>query len=393
MTAPESIGSAARGLIVPVYLPWLGVSLTLGMLTVALPLHLENAGVGLFALSVVLASAGVGSALTGVPSGTVVARLGSARSTVVGVALTAVATLLTGLSTIVVLLVGLQLVAGFGQVLIRVSNHTQITTSVRVEQRGRLLSGMGGLRRLGVFVGPVVAGIIIDRFGFSATFVVAAGLVGVGLIPLLRSGNAAMVATSEQITLRNALAGQGRRLMKLASGPVLIMMARRGRVVVLPLIGVELALSPTEIGLLVAVGAGADLALFPVSGLLMDRFGRLWAIVPAFSLMAVGLILLGLATTGTEVVVAGIVIGVGNGLSAGTMLTLGSDLAPKESPGPFLAGFAALQDWGQVLGPVVVGWVAAVAGLSASAVVLGAGLFVGLGLVVYTVGETEKPIA
>ena len=61
---------------------------------------------------------------------------------------------------------------------------------------------------------------------------------------------------------------------------------------VLPLIGTAVGLSPADVGLLIGAGGLADFLLFPVSGFLMDRFGRLAAIVPAFSLMGAGLFLL-----------------------------------------------------------------------------------------------------
>ncbi|MEM7276413.1 MAG: hypothetical protein AAF547_25295, partial [Actinomycetota bacterium] len=84
MTAAASIGSTARGLIVPVYTPWLGMSLCVGMVSVALPLHLEDGGVGVFELSLVLAAAGLGSALGGVPAGDAVSRVGSGRLMLLG---------------------------------------------------------------------------------------------------------------------------------------------------------------------------------------------------------------------------------------------------------------------------------------------------------------------
>ena len=48
-------------------------------------------------------------------------------------------------------------------------------------------------------------------------------------------------------------------------------------------------------------------------------------------------------------------MGIGNGLGAGTMLTLGSDLAPADAAGPFLAGMALMQGGGRILGALLVG--------------------------------------
>ena len=152
---------------------------------------------------------------------------------------------------------------------------------------------------------------------------------------------------------------------------MLVITVREGRLVIIPLIGDELGLSSTAVGALVTVGTAADLLLFPVAGWVMDRFGRLAAMVPAFGLIALGLIVLGLANGTPLAVAAGAIIGIGNGMSSGTMLTLGSDLAPPDAPGQFLAGMATMQDSGRVAGPLLVGAVGAAFGLGACSLCIG----------------------
>jgi MFS family permease len=128
-----------------------------------------------------------------------------------------------------------------------------------------------------------------------------------------------------------------------------------------------------------------------VAGWVMDRFGRLAAMVPAFGLIALGLIVLGLANGTPLAVAAGAIIGIGNGMSSGTMLTLGSDLAPPDAPGQFLAGMATMQDSGRVAGPLLVGAVGAAFGLGAAAFALAGVLFVAIAWLTLVVGETSRP--
>tara|TARA_B100000700_G_scaffold324064_2_gene429292 strand:+ start:497 stop:982 length:486 start_codon:yes stop_codon:yes gene_type:complete len=158
--------------------------------------------------------------------------------------------------------------------------------------------------------------------------------------------------------------------------------------VLLPLVGVALELSASSIGLLVATGYTADLLLFPVSGMVMDRFGRLAAMVPAYGLLAVGLLLLLLAKSTSGVLTAGLVMGVGNGLSSGSLFTLGSDLAPKEGAAAYFAAVSLVTDGGRVLGPVLVGAVAGTWGLDAAAATLAGVMALGLLWLVVVVGET-----
>jgi MFS family permease len=368
----------------------MGMSLCLGMVSVALPLYLTEIGLGYLALSAVLTAAGVGSMVGGVPAGDGVARLGERWMLAGGIGMLCVTTVLLAAGDQFAVLVLLQFIAGVGAIAIRLSGQTWIARSAERTIRGRLLSAMGGLRRLGAFLGPLLAGLSIEWFGFTVTFAIAGALAGAGLLPILATADRVSPSTlHDRLPLRDVFARHWRRLLVVTSGPVLIMAARRGRAVVLPLIGDDLGLSPVAVGVLVSISTGADLLLFPVAGYLMDSFGRLKAIVPAFTLMGLGLFALALADGGLLVALSGALIGVGNGLSSGTMMTLGTDLAPEDSTSQFLAGFATLQDWGQVFGPLIVGWVAAGIGLSASAAALGLIILLGVALIVRTVGETR----
>ena len=70
-----------------------------------------------------------------------------------------------------------------------------------------------------------------------------------------------------------------------------------------------------------------------------------------------------------------LLIGLGNGLGSGTMMTLGADLAPVESRGEFLGMWRFVGDFGNAGGPLVVGHIADLAGLAtAPLIVAGIGL-------------------
>ena len=389
---PGPVGATIRRLLVPVYLPWLAVGLGLGVLLPALPLYLRSESLSYTTVSVVLAAAGAGSALGSLPAGAIGQRIGDDGLMALAVATLAITTVLFGVATSVVVLVVLRVAYGAGQVALHQSRQTFITRTVPVVHRGRVMSWVGGTFRLALLVGPVLGGLVVDRAGFATAFVVAGGLTALGLLGVergtLRSVRCDVAERSASVPLRAALRRHRRRLVTVGIGPALIMAARDGRHVVIPLIADSFDMSASAVGAVVAVGTGADLVLFPVAGLLMDRFGRLFAIVPSFSLMAVGLLLIGLADTTTGVVVGTIVTGVGNGMSAGTMLTYGSDLAPADDPGPFLAGLNVMTYTGRVVGPLLVGWFADAVGLGTSAVALSVVLAVGVAWIVVIVGET-----
>ncbi|MEL6894293.1 MAG: MFS transporter, partial [Actinomycetota bacterium] len=396
-----------RRLVAPVYLPMALASTGTGMLIPLLPLYLDDVGANLRTTAIVLAAGGVGAVAGGLPAGAMVARVGERRVLVAAIVTMALSSLALGLTETAVLLVALRLGWGAASIALRLSRQTYITRRVPASFRGRAMASIGGSFRIGLLVGPALGGVLADRIGFSSTFVVAGAITATSLgPPLLRSADppiteqtaraeqAERIATNESDTGRplpiSAILRRHRRLL-LAVGivPMLTMTVRDGRFVVLPLIGDDLGLTPSVVGIIVSIGTAADLLLFPVAGYVMDRFGRLAALLPFYALIALGLALLAAAGSTTEVIVAGTVIGVGNGLGSGALLTLGSDLAPRAQPGPFLAAFGTLQDVGKVVGPLVVGIAGDAVSLAFAAGLLAA-LAAGTGVwLAVVVGETS----
>lgn len=396
MTAVDrpGLGAELRRLAVPVYLPWSLPMLGGTVLLPVLPLYLIDQGISLSFAGVIIGAVGVGSVLGGVPASVFGQRFGNDTLMFVSIAMQAVVVLAFGFTELAVALVVLRVATGAGMSGTRQSRQVYIARSVDVGVRGRVMSLVGGTHRFTFVVGPLLGGWVYDTWGSESVFVVAAAITAVGLLWTALPGGAdphdSPNSRTEQPRVGVALRRHGRLLVRASLGPMLIMAAREGRYVVIPLFGDRFDLAASAIGALVAVGTAADFVLFPVSGFIMDRFGRLYSMVPAFGLMVLGLLLLGVAGSASEVVVAGILIGVGNGLSSGSMLTMSTDLAPSDAYGPFIAGFSMTAGVGRLLGPMVVGWAAESIGLGASAVALAITLGLGLSWVVFVIGETGR---
>jgi MFS family permease len=255
------------------------------------------------------------------------------------------------------------------------------------------MSLMGGTMRFSVLLGTIVGGTLVDVTGARWTFA-AAGLGAAIGIPAVLPGalkperEVAPIGTGGPDLLEVVRANR-RRLLHAGLFGMAAMTTREGRMVLLPLVGVALDLRPATIGILVAAGYSADLILFPLSGYVMDRLGRLAAIVPAYALLALGLLSLLVVDSATGVLLSGLVMGLGNGLSAGSLFTLSSDLAPEEGTASFLSAVALLTDGGRVLGPLVVAVVASLGSLDGAAVGLALVMTLGLLWLVAVVGETS----
>jgi MFS family permease len=128
----------------------------------------------------------------------------------------------------------------------------------------------------------------------------------------------------------------------------------------------------------------------------MDRMGRKAAIIPCFVILSIGMAMVPLSTSYATLLVATTIMGFGNGIGSGTMMTLGADLAPPASVGSFLGVWRLIGDVGGAGGPIVVGEIADLIGLSASAYALAAVGLLSVAIFALTVPETHprpgKPV-
>ena len=391
----QSIWGVLRRLTLPVYVPSVAGTLGIGMMVPVLPLYMRGIGLSFSDVGVVLGAAGAGAMLGAVPSGWVMARRNERVLLVFSLVVIAASTAVLGLTAAVAVMIALRVMFGAGGMGLRLALQTYVAAGVESGSRGRALSLIGGSFRLSLFVGPLLGGYLADAVGFKWTFLLCGAVTAVGLAGAVERGPMVPHVPVEpgsddllRIPVLTALRRHWRILAKAGPAAGLAVAVRQGRYVAVPLIAAELGLSPSATGGLVAVGTGADLLLFPLSGYLMDRFGRLYAIVPSFTLVTAGLVILAYSHTALMVAVSGAVMGIGNGIGSGTMLTMASDLAPSEARGQVLSGLAVLQDTGSLLGPIIVGVSAGVAGVGASALVLAGVMVVAILWLVGVVGET-----
>lgn len=398
MTAPtldpqRSVWAELRRLVPPLYVPVAAMTLGVGIILPLVPLYLEDTGVSLSLVGVIIGAFGVGAALIGIPASAFAERRSNDLLLLVAMVAAGASVAVFGLTEVAVLLILARLIGGFGFGAMGQSRQLFVTRGVPLRFRGRVTSGMGGTHRLALAIGPLIGGAVAETVSFRAAFLLAGVVTIAGAVFWVLPGGreeVEVVAAAPRVDVIEALRRHRRLVVVGGLGPMLIMAGREGRYVVIPLVADRLGLSVSEIGGLLAVGTVIDFVVFPVSGVLMDRLGRLYAIVPAFTVMAIGMVMLGLADTATDVAVASVLIGAGNGVTSGAMLTLGADLAPDGEQGPYLAGFNLITNFGFFLGPFAVGAVADLAGLDVSAFVLGAILIAGVAWIALVVGETSR---
>lgn len=381
-----------------VYLPTMLLALGQGALLATLPLYAGELGFGYTMISVISAAAAIGTLVTDVPAGAAIHRIGLRRSMFIGCGLVAAGTFPLSLDLSAESIVSLRILAGIGTALWGLSRHSFIATAIPRAGRGKAIATFGGVMRIGVFGGPALGGAIGTVWGLQSSFL----LTGIMALAALVTVAVALPDTESTAPRRHGRAGERWALvaatvkanaMDLTAAGIaqlFAQMIRQGRLLLIPLIGANAAgLSAAQIGLVMTISSVVDMSMFFPAGYLMDKFGRRYATVPSFAVMGLGLMSLPLAYDFTTMVVCGVVIGLGNGLGSGSMMTLGADLAPDGATGEFLGIWRLIGDIGMVVGPLIVGVIAAKLDLDRSAVVLGIAGLVSSLMFMFLVKETR----
>jgi MFS family permease len=125
-----------------------------------------------------------------------------------------------------------------------------------------------------------------------------------------------------------------------------------------------IGLNIREVGLILSISSFVDMSMFYPAGIIMDWKGRKFAMVPCFLIQAFGMALIPSAIGFWGLLGATALIGFGNGIGSGTMMTLGADLAPKDKVGEFLGLWRLVGDGGHMGSPLVVGALTDIAGMT-----------------------------
>jgi MFS family permease len=393
-----------RKLMVAVYLPTLMLAFGQGVILPLMPLYAQEFSTSYSLISLAVAALAMGTMFADLPAGMILQRMGRRPMMLSGTAMVAAGMLGLAVAQTYPELVVYRLIAGVGTAFWGISRLAFMTDAVPLAQpvplaqRGRSLSTFGGLQRVGTFIGPVTGGFFAQYAGLRGAFVLAAALaITATIVSFLFVPETRPV---EETTARGrwkALGGVLRRSGKDFAGAgaaqIFAQMIRSGRQIIVPLYARdELGLDNAAIGAIVSASAVIDMSLFIPAGMLMDRLGRKYASIPSFLVMALGMALLPLTWDFISLLAATSIIGLGNGLGAGTMMTLGADLAPREAAGEFLGLWRSVGDAGAMGGPLISGRIADLFGLGAGAFVL-AGVGVLAALTIYfAVEETlQRP--
>jgi MFS family permease len=388
-------GSTRNSLVLPVYVPSLMLMFGSGMLIPILPLYAKTFSASYGLVGVVLAAEGVGRLIGALPAAILLGRVGRKPAMILGVSCVAVSNLMLFWANDIYEVMFYRLAAGVGGSLWSIACHAYLADATALFRRGRALAIFGGVHRIGSFAGPAAGGAFGAFYSLKTPFLVFAALATlVVFITMMTLGTetarvAPAVGAGHIKRLLTIFKSHFRELATAGSGQLFAQTIRAGRPVVVPLYAADvIGLDVQAIGWIITISALVDMSLFYPAGHIMDRYGRKFAMVPCFLTQAVAMAAIPFTHSFAGLLLATALLGLGNGIGSGSMMTLGADLAPRDSIGEFLGAWRLVGDTGHMGAPLVVGGIADLLGLSpATFAIAGFGLLAA-GTFAFLVPET-----
>ena len=368
--SPFRVGS----LTTPVYLPSLFFAIGRGAVIPVIALLALDLGAGPAVAGLIVALRGLGTMLFDIPAGALVARVGERRSMLGATGVLALVALAISLGPSLAVYAVLIVLMGCAFSVFAIARLTFSTEASPTSHRGRVMSTVGGVSRVGLFIGPLIGGLVVARFGLTGPFFVQAVLSLAALIALASIGSAhheSQQNDREHPSIANVLREHRRALATAGFVVIALQVLRSSREALLPLWGDQIGVSASQISLIFAASAGIEVLMFYPAGGVMDRKGRKWTAIPCLVIFSIGIALVPFTSTMVGLTVVALLLGFANGLGSGLNMTLGSDLSPQAGRSKFLGLWRTIGDVGTTGGPVVVAVVASVATLGVAAAVVG----------------------
>jgi MFS family permease len=359
-----------------VFLPTLIFEIGMGALAPMIVLSGRGLGASVGMAGLVVALLGVGQILGDVPAGALAARVGDRKAMLIAAGI-AVVTLLgcAVAGTVWELALGVAATGAANAVFI-LARQDYLTEVTPVGRRARALSTLGGMSRVGAFVGPLIGAVVVhgrpvrDIYWLALACAVIAGLV-VLLVPDVADPATVREHRRGPVSVRSVVMRHRRLFLTLGMAVLLVASVRATRQTVLPLWADHLGQSPSTTSIVFGLAGLVDTLTFYPAGKIMDRAGRLWVAVPPMLLLGLTQAALPFTNGLVSLTVVAMLMGFGNGIGSGVLMTLAADVAPPQVRAQFLGAWRLCSDSGTAAGPLVVSAAAGLGSLVAGIETMG----------------------
>lgn len=351
----------------PAFGPSLFFGVAQGAIFPIVALTARNLGASVAMAALVVTLIGIGSLVSNIPASILTAKYGERWAIVGAGILGSFAMVLCVFATDLWLFSIAVFITGISASIFMLARQSYLAEAVPFHLRGRALSTLGGVQRIGLFLGPFIGAGSIYFLGLQggywvgAAALIAAAAVG-SVIPDLKRDP--VISRGPDPTVRMIVASHIRVFVTLGVGILLVMAVRASRQVVIPLWADQLGLEPAAASIIYGASGAIDMLIFYPAGKAMDKWGRAAVAVPSLLIMGSSLALMPFTSAFTSLLIAALLIGFGNGMSSGMVMTLGADLSPTPGRAEFLGVWRLMADLGNAGGPALLAGITAAASLA-----------------------------
>lgn len=332
----------------------------------ARPLFSASFGVSLFFVALVNATGGIARMVAAPLAGILADRWGRRPVVMAGLAVRALSGFGAFFATSYVQFLLLELFGSVGLAIWTTGGTIVVADVSGAANRGRAVALRTSSQRLGNMIGPIIAGILGANFGLRSIFLLNAGGKLIALLIFLfriRESRPEAAATAPR---RPALFPHPRELAAFLSRPFLAvvfatlaisMVSGAGALEVLfPIHAAESAqLTTVEIGQMITILGLATFLVSLPNGVVVDKLGRKASLIPGMAILSLASFLMGGSGNFWSVLLAIIILGVGDGMCQGASQVLAMDLAPEERRGAFLGVWSLVTSVGGIFVPLAIG--------------------------------------
>lgn len=349
-----------------------------GAIYPVIALSARELGASVALSGIIVALIGLGSLLNNIPAAMLTARFGERRA-MIGAAI------LAFIALIVCVLAPNPFTLGVGILLIGVTRavfllarQTYLTEAVPIDMRARALSTLGGVTRIGMFIGPFAGAVLMHFIGLSGAYIVAmvtfifVGILAFSIPDLPPIRHATIEPRPGQSSLTHIARAHAYSYLTLGMGCLLVAAVRSSRQVIIPLWAAHIGIDATTTSIVYGLMGAIDMLLFYPAGKIMDFKGRAAVAVPSMIIMALCLGFMPLTNALPSFIIVTMILGLGNGISSGLVMTVGADASPKQGRTQFLGLWRLMADIGNSGGPLLLSAITAVASLASGMVAIGA---------------------
>ena len=395
-TSKSNQDFSLKRIAIPAFGPSLMFGIGEGAILPVAPLMAKGLGASVSMAALIAALIGIGSLLNNIPASLITIRWGERWAIVAAGLWSALGMLLSVFTSDLWLFAVGCLMVGMSQSIYNIARQSYLTEAVPIHMRARALSTLGGVMRIGMFIGPFIGATAVHAFGISAAYVVGiTGMIFAAIIgarvpelkpPPVPEGQAAPASTTILSTLRD----HRNVFLTLGIGVLLVSAVRASRQVVIPLWADHLLLAPAVASLIYGLAGGIDMLVFYPAGKLMDLKGRRWVAIPSMVIMGVAMLLMPFTSGFSTLLIASLAIGFGNGIGSGMIMTLGADYSPRHGRAHFLGVWRLLSDIGSSCGPALLAFLAATFSLATGIGATGVIAFGAATVLAYWIPRTTK---